>query len=257
MVLPRDLAERVGFGTPTFMDWSRTPSQPTGEPASFLYVQPVDQGILIEETVLATARPPREVLGILEQRLWMRGDATASQDNAPLTLGDLRDNVVTTERVAIPMGTAQPLLWRSPRRLPDGALSWSFGARGGLINPVTGYSIAAAMSAADELLDRIEGARLPRATACNRVAAHALRRLGAHLIDRGSSAATTDFFDAFFSLPTSRQLGYLIGHNGAAVAHSMWALRTHTGWRHDILSPLWTHPVRTLGATARAYLPRR
>ncbi|KAB1503661.1 hypothetical protein F7230_00570 [Corynebacterium sp. 320] len=225
---------------PTFMDWS-----PSGELPSFLYVQNLPDGTLFEETLLAhRLRPSAEeyhrVVAQLREQLRDRLDAQG------VVARDAFDSaVLREEHVCIPMGT------RAQAR--DGSVC--FGARAGLINPATGYSVAHSAAWADTLLDEILGIRQSWrrwvAAQANKELAFWLRNLGAELIMRAEGDTLQDFFQHFFRLETQHQVAYLEGHNGLGVARTMWTLRKHTGIRHAFLQPLWRSPWRILGHTLR------
>lgn len=221
---------------PLFMDW--TSPTVAACPPSFLYVQPVAEGWLYEETILATAadcRQPEvreELVELLQGRLRQRmavGDG-AGCDGEP------------AELVFIPMGTryAQP---RNPKHR-------NFGARAGMVNPATGYSVGAAASAVDELLDGLgEPAQQARV-------AHFLRNVGGQLIAQASQATLRDFFDCFFRLPAEHQVAYLVGNDGWAVAKTMWRLRQETTLRHEFLKPLFRTPWRIVVPAWRRSFPK-
>ncbi|HIW96174.1 MAG TPA: hypothetical protein H9867_06805, partial [Candidatus Corynebacterium gallistercoris] len=223
-----------------FMDWRCSlGAADDGAPPSFCYIQPLGDGRwLWEETILSThapADPDRhaEFYRVLERRLHHR----RNQD--PTAYGC--DQVQGSETVAIPMGTRK------------GTLPHHFGAAGGAINPATGYSLGASLSDADMLLDELgrpSGVRgcVRRA---NRALAYLLRQLGGELIAQASHETCLSFFDAFFALPARHQLAYLTGHNGVAVAATMWALRKNTGFAHPFLMPLWKKPLTVAAAVRR------
>lgn len=261
VITTRD-AEAAGL-EPTFMDWSDPPHHPPSapgvppipaaqrEPASFLYVQPLSDGWLLEETVLATAAPTagrrEEICRILEQRL-QRALATRGLPDTPLHPG-----VLHREVVAIPMGTRAGS-FRRPT-VSYGVTIYRFGARGGLIHPATGYSVGAAMGAVDCLLDAIASNGVGACAGSRRQlisseVAFFLRRVGAQLIARASQETLRSFFAGFFDLPESRQLGYLSGDSGLGVLAAMWALRRPTGLRHPFLRPLWRRPLSVAVAAA-------
>lgn len=260
LVLPSSLPDATT--DPTFMNWELD----TPFPPSFLYVQPVEDGMLWEETVLASKSKPDELYEELERRLRDR-------------LGSTGESAVRRELVAIPMGTR--------RREPSGRGRYVFGAAAGLTNPATGYSVGASCARADALLDRIASERswtqatelglknsneLPgpltsdgrsaenirgkcdngrRSTGrvlarVNAELAWRLRALGAELICRADHATLRSFFDAFFQLDGERQLAYLTSQDGIGVARTMWALRGLTGFGHPFLRPLWREPIGVL-----------
>lgn len=259
-VLPRHLFSDANLAT--FMDWQ----QPTPSPPSFLYIQPTDEGILCEETVLATRTSPRQLIDELTQRLEARLDAEAPEWRKVLR-EQLHRGEFQREVVVIPMGTRKA--GASPMDACPPGQRYYFGAAAGLINPATGYSVGAALNQVDQLLDRIaedhasqEGTHQPRKARLSRRNAHrvarranaelarALRRIGAELISQASHTTLRDFFDAFFQLGAQRQLTYLTGHDGLAVAATMWALRGFTGFNHPFLQPIWKRPGHMIRVAA-------
>ncbi|MGO1949729.1 MAG: lycopene cyclase family protein [Mycobacteriaceae bacterium] len=207
VVVPRDAAASAGVGGPEFMDWRPSPDAVPGPP-SFLYVQPVDGGLLLEETVLATREPTRGLLGVLEARLHARFPHT-----------DLRSVATDTETVHFPVDRRRRGWYAG---VSDGVAV--FGATGGLTHPATGYSVAAAAASADRMLDLLEHGPLPRAERLSAAAAFHLRRFGAELIVQADQGVLVRFFDAFFSLPRGLQSGYLAGQGGGRVALTMVSL---------------------------------
>lgn len=231
---------------PVFMDW--TDAVPTEQATkahhlhrtetavpdvpSFLYVQPVEDGWLFEETILATDRVSPHDGGGLGRML----DVLESRLDARLKCHGLdgdRDQM-DREIVCFPMGTRRHLWW-----WPDSQGEWFFGAAGGLVNPATGYSLGAMCSVAEEFLDALAHGSFPLKRRLYANGAWLLRRLGGWLIARADQESLSSFFDSFFRLPHDTQLGYLTGHNGIAVARAMWALRRSTGLCHPFLMPLW------------------
>ncbi|WCZ36555.1 Lycopene beta cyclase [Corynebacterium heidelbergense] len=226
---------------PTFMDWR--PVEARVAPASFLYIQPVDGGMLWEETVLATDQRPEDLRELLADRLRQRLRSAG-------VAGDVE--TVDTEFVAIPMGLREGS-WARRRRIlvdanPPRAVEYvPFGSRGGLVHPASGYSVGAAMQAVDEVL-----AGTTRRRALGVDMAFYLRLVGARLIARASPETLQDFFDAFFRMSRECQLAYLTGHHPLAVAATMWQLRAYTGFWHPFLRPLVTHPRAVLGLRRRS-----
>lgn len=174
------------------MDWhSSTTSRPS--PPSFLYAVPLgDSEYLLEETCLAGY--PALTIAELRSRLFER-------------IGGCPAAVRGSERVAFGLVGASQKPWRDLPR--------TFGARGGLMNPTTGYSVAATLSTVDPLVRAILAGRDPTQvlwpTAARIVYTLRLRGLGALL---GLNAdETTRFFDAFFRLPVPAQRSYLSGRD--------------------------------------------
>ncbi|MBF6142229.1 lycopene cyclase family protein [Nocardia farcinica] len=178
VVVAGDRADRV---EPMFMDWRDDNGAEPGAPRSFLYAVPLGaDAILLEETCLA-GRPaiePAELRRRLHHRLAARGI-------------DL-DGGEPVERVRFPVQGARP----GRRR---------FGAAGGFTHPATGYSVAAALGAADDW-----AAGAPTGLARAR-ATHLLRAAGLRALLALPPAELPVFFDTFFELPAPHQRAYLSG----------------------------------------------
>jgi lycopene beta-cyclase len=224
IIVPPDAAGTVGGSDGAeFMDWRPSPATPPGATPSFLYIQPVDGGTLIEETVLATRQRTRDLLPELRTRLLARPGVAA--------LDAVRTG---EERVHFPM---------DQRRRPwylgtDDRGVACFGAAGGLTHPATGYSVAAAVGGADRMLDLLETGRLPRRVRWSAALARWLRVFGAELIVRADGPTLQRFFDAFFALPVPLQRGYLEGQYAGRVAAAMVALGRHPRRVLPFLRPL-------------------
>ncbi|WP_280236674.1 lycopene cyclase family protein [Nocardia cyriacigeorgica] len=178
-------ADRCAGTTPLFMDWRLDNGAPVDAPRSFLYAVPLGGGaMLFEETCLA-GRPAlgqTELAARLHRRLRARGI-------------DL-DGSERIERVRFPVSGGRPGRFR-------------FGAAGGFLHPATGYSVAAALAAADTV-----AAGDPPWPPTGRVV-HGLRNAGLRALLRLPSADLPIFFDAFFDLPPDLQRAYLSGRTDA------------------------------------------
>ena len=192
VVSAEELTKRgLGADVMTLMDWSAVTDS---MPPTFLYAMQLsdDEG-LVEETSLCAhpAYEHAELRGRLVRR--MGGDLTASAR--------------AVEVVHIPMSSAAP---------PHTVDVLRFGAAAGLVHPVTGYSVTAAMRLAPCLADAlvaghaggVRGAALRDAAwstlwspAMRR--ARALHRLGVRVTRELDATETSEFFDAFFSLPVA------------------------------------------------------
>ncbi|MBF6440310.1 lycopene cyclase family protein [Nocardia cyriacigeorgica] len=174
-------AERAAGVEPLFMDWRPDNGAPAEAPRSFLYAVPLGAGaMLMEETCLA-GRPAlgqTELAARLHRRLRARGIRL--------------DGGERVERVRFPVTGARPGRFR-------------FGAAGGFIHQATGYSVAAALTAADAVV--AGGSPAPPAA---RVV-HGLREAGLRALLRLPPADLPVFFDTFFDLPEEWQRAYLSG----------------------------------------------
>ena len=193
---------------------------------TFGYALPVEDGWLVEETVLA-ARPavdPDRLRPLLARRLEWSSDEL-----------DRRGRRV--ERVRIPMGVGPP------RARPTSRLV-AFGATAGMIHPATGYSLGHAVRQAPVVADVIartlsEG-RPARAVARaayramwpkSRLYGRFLYQYGAQIVARFDAEMQAQFFRTFFHLPTSASSAYLSGDAGAfAVANAMWSVFLKASW---------------------------
>lgn len=222
LFLPAGVAQAAGVTAAEFMDWRPSPraaesshaetsTDTTRAEPSFLYIQDVGDRVLVEETVLATRTASREMLPELRLRLLSR-------------LGEVADHATGTETVHFPMDRR-----RRPWYLgPDADSVATFGAAGGLTHPATGYSVAAAVAAADKALDQLvdhaAGRPHPRRQRLSAALAWRLRLLGGELIIRADASVLPGFFDAFFRLPAHLQRGYLEGQDALPVAAAMISL---------------------------------
>lgn len=173
VVLPGEAAPAL------FMDWRPDNGADPGTSPSFLYAVPLGgDTVLYEETCLAGA-PALELAELarrLHHRLRARGIAQA---------GDER-----IERVRFPVTGGRPGAGR-------------FGAAGGYLHPATGYSVAAALSAADTVAAGGSGWTPAARTV------HRLRRAGLRALLALPPADIPRFFDAFFDLDIELQRAYL------------------------------------------------
>ncbi|MFD4180251.1 lycopene cyclase family protein [Rhodococcus sp. NPDC058514] len=179
----------VADGEAWFMDWRTDNGAPPDEPRSFLYAVPLGgDRMLLEETCLA-GRPALSQAVLrrrLEARLHARG--------VPVSAHADRERV------------------RFPVQVPRGAAEVAaFGARAGLMHPGTGYSVAASLSAADEVARAIVAGGDPMAALWppSARAVRGLREVGLRALLRLPPPLTGDFFEAFFDLPAGRQRAYL------------------------------------------------
>ncbi|MEA3527407.1 lycopene cyclase family protein [Nocardia implantans] len=171
---------------PLFMDWRPDNGAAPGDPPSFLYAVPLDgERMLLEETCLA-GRP-----ALTGAHLRTRLRARLHARNVPLA-GD-----EPVEHVRFPVQGGRP----GPRR---------FGAAGGFLHPATGYSVGAALAAADAVA---AGQDVWPATA--RIV-HRLRGAGLRALLALPPGDLPLFFDTFFALPPDAQRAYLSGRTDLA-----------------------------------------
>ncbi len=247
-------AEQTAYGitvpdqggiTQAFMDWRADHGQ-NGWP-SFLYAVPMGESadgtplVLLEETALA--RRPALPVPVLERRLHLRLRARGIETSA-----------AHAEQVRFPVDT--------PPTAGVGPVV-AFGAAAPTMHPATGYSLGASLMLVDAVVealiaglpDEVEAAAAVREVLWPRSAlvVHHLRRRGLEAVLALDAAGVVDFFDVFFSLPTSAQRVYLSDRNdvGALMA-VMWQifrradnpLRRHL-WRWG-LPPQGDHIARAV-----------
>ncbi|WP_324190641.1 lycopene cyclase family protein [Nocardia beijingensis] len=180
-----DVGRCAGLG-PLFMDWRPDNGADPGDLPSFLYAVPLDdERMLLEETCLA-GRPA------------LTGAQLRTRLLARLRARDVRltgDEPV--EHVRFPVQGGRP----GSRR---------FGAAGGFLHPATGYSVGAALAAADAVA---AGRDVWPATA--RVV-HRLRGAGLRALLALPPGDLPLFFDTFFGLSPDAQRAYLSGRTDLA-----------------------------------------
>ena len=188
----------VPAGTFTLMDWSQTRS--TKAAPTFLYGMDFGDGTtMVEETSLVERSPrsARELRELLHARLG----------------SDVSSDAIDYEDVHIEMGGAPP----SPSTRVVG-----FGAAGGFIHPVTGYSVAASLRAAPRLAEAIVtgiSTDLSSDDLTSRawstvwspalLRTRALHDYGLATLGRLGTKEIQVFFDAFFSLREGDWSSYL------------------------------------------------
>ncbi|MGI8458961.1 MAG: lycopene cyclase family protein [Propionibacteriaceae bacterium] len=190
------------IGGTWFMDWRQDNGTRLGDVPSFLYAVPLDdEHVLLEETCLV-GRPALgldELLRRLRVRLAARG--------VPLT-GDER---VERVRFCVESGERHDHGRDDHGRAGRRRGPVRIGARGGLMHPATGYSVAVSLSIADRLVDAVVAGRSVsralwpvRARETDR-----LRAMGLTTLLRLPPEGVEQFFAAFFALPVSLQRAYL------------------------------------------------
>lgn len=187
---------------------------------TFGYSLPVDDGWLVEETVLAgPAIDPVDLKPRLAARLGV-------------TVEELSEMARSVEEVRIPMGAPM-----SERSTPV-----AFGAAAGLIHPATGYSIAGSLSAAQRTatavadgfarggdidVESIHDAIWPMSARRTR----RLHEYGLDVLTRLDGDDTRDFFETFFGLSVADQGAYLdIDTRPSALAAVMGRMFARSSW---------------------------
>jgi lycopene beta-cyclase len=193
IVVSPDVARRVSDDASAWiMDW-RTDNGTTGAALpSFLYIVPLsDDRVLLEETCLIGS--PALDFAVLRTRLTARLSGRGYEVTG--------DEPVERVRFAV----------RPPPGDRSGVLR--FGARGGLMHPATGYSVAASLCLADSMAIDIADGRMPRVGSRRSSAVSKLRSLGSSALTTLPHDSVATFFDAFFDLPIERQRAYLSGRD--------------------------------------------
>jgi lycopene beta-cyclase len=198
------------------MDWRRDNGAPAGATPSFLYVVPVAADrVLVEETCLV-GRPPlgyRELRTRLQTRLRNRGVRLRGDEQEEHVRFAVEPEPVAAPPGGGPRRTAGPLL---------------IGARGGIMHPATGYSVAPSLRLADDLAVLLAAGAPADAAGLlrnrRRRLVRLLRTAGLTTLLRLPPEGVPAFFEAFFRLPPERQRAYLTGHEqpagvAAAMAH--------------------------------------
>ena len=182
----------------TLMDWR--PATDRMERPTFLYAMDFGDGTsMVEETSLVepTARSATDLRELLHRRIG----------------SDVTVDAIDIEDVHIAMGGAPP----EPSTRVVG-----FGAAGGFIHPVTGYSVAASLRAAPRLADALcdivnRGASSDEITRrswdvlwpAGSRRTRALHDYGLAALNRLRTRDIQQFFDGFFDLPEDAWSGYL------------------------------------------------
>ncbi|WP_420881027.1 lycopene cyclase family protein [Rhodococcus sp. (in: high G+C Gram-positive bacteria)] len=206
IVLPTSAAmPALGDADCWFMDWRRDNGTTPADPPSFLYAVPLGEDtVLLEETCLVGR--PGLPLGELRRRLDVRLDNRGVEPPANLEV----------ERVRFPV--------HAPRHRSG---TTAFGARAGLVHPGTGYSVAASLSAVDDVVAALLAGGDPGKALWpwQARAVRSLREVGLSALLSLDPARNAEFFDAFFALPVERQRSYLSGRDDVrGTATTMWQL---------------------------------
>jgi len=232
------------------MDWENAHLGPDADhlPPSFLYAQPLGEGLLFVEETSLVARPPLP-LPELERRLRLRLRA----------LG-LRGREVAVERCVIPMGGALP----DPDQRVVG-----FGGAAGMVHPATGYLMPRVLAGAPSLAGAVAGSldadgSLPSEAAragwealwpADRRRRYALFRYGMEAMLAMDASGTRAFFRTFFSLPESEWSAYL-GDGDSTLRLLRTMLSLYRSASPQLRSALRAPLAGGEGAqTARAFLP--
>lgn len=172
-----------------FMDWQDDNGADTSEQPSFLYAVPTGPDrVLLEETCLVGS-PPLSV-HVLRERLMHRLAARG------ITVPD-DPEVEVVNFVVEPSAHHGKTL--------------AFGARGGLIHPGTGYSVAASLALADRMSAALADGTVSSSTIwpLSARAVAGLRMAGLRVLLDLDTSTAGEFFEAFFASPPRQQRAYL------------------------------------------------
>ena len=240
-----DEAPNGALGAPMLMDFSE-PCPPRSRYAvdapTFAYALPVEDGWLVEETVLAAAPAidPTALAGKLACRLG-------------LTTAELSDRAIRVEHVRIPMGAPA-------RRSRSGDNVVPYGAAAGMIHPATGYSIAASVTSATATAERIRDALARPGHSGDGLAfddsvwtrsalrTRSLHAYGLDVLHKMDADGVRLFFDTFFDSDVQLWSAYLrIDSSPSDVARLMRSmfLRSSATLRRQLLR---SNPSRLLRA---------
>lgn len=220
-----DLARRyLADGECVLLDWRDENGASRGAPPSFLYAVPLGGGtVLFEETSLGVpgGLPRRELRTRALHRLARHGirpQADARQEAAHY-----------------------PLDQRPPRRSRADNRPVPFGARGGMVHPCTGYSVAASLRRADTAIAALLAGDDPVKALWPAEArmVHWLRRRGMNGLGRLTAEQSAALFQTFFTASTERQRALLSNDSdvltlGATLVSTVartWPFR----WRYDMV----------------------
>jgi lycopene beta-cyclase len=209
-----------------FMDWRRDNGTGPDASPSFLYAMPLGDGTtLLEETCLVgrPALDQRELRRRLETRLRNRGIEVTGTERV--------------ERVRFPVESFR--------------IEGAFGARGALMHPGTGYSVAASLATADKVAAALaDGKSVDRALwPASARAVDRLRRIGLDALLTLEPAQVTPFFEAFFDLSVRHQRAYLSGRNdlpGTAAAMRSLFLAVPPDVRRVLLRAPFTRQIESI-----------
>ncbi|MFR9752319.1 lycopene cyclase family protein [Nocardia sp. 004] len=224
-------APMVAEGEGLLLDWRPENGAGPDEPPSFLYAVPIGDGtVIFEETSLGLrgGMPQHELRKRTLNRLAAHGIRLTGTE--------------PSEAAHYPLDQPPPRKGRA-RAIP-------FGARGGMMHPCTGYSVADALTLADTAVTALRQGRDPVAELWPLRArlVYWMRMRGLYGLGRLTTEQSIAMFDAFFSATPRGQRALLSAHDdytalGAVlvdtVAHT-WPFR----WRYDLVG--WTNRNRWL-----------
>ncbi|MFI5777069.1 lycopene cyclase family protein [Nocardia sp. NPDC051570] len=225
-------APMISEGEGLLLDWRAENGAGPGEPPSFLYAVPLGDGtVIFEETSLGLrgGMPQRELRRRTLNRLAAHGIRLR---------GDER-----TEAAHYPLDQPPPR--------PGAAPVIPFGARGGMMHPCTGYSVAASLTLVDTAIEAVRAGTDPirELWPARARLVYWMRERGMFGLGRLTTAQATTMFDAFFTASPRQQRALLSAHDDYAALGAVlfltvartWPFR----WRFDLVG--WTHRNRWVG----------
>ncbi|MFD4367599.1 lycopene cyclase family protein [Rhodococcus sp. NPDC058521] len=204
--------------TSWFMDWQGDNGADSSEQPSFLYAVPTGPDrVLLEETCLVGS-PPLSVR-VLRERLLHRLEARG---------------------ITVPDGAEIEVVNFVVEPSARHGKSLAFGARGGLIHPGTGYSVAASLALADRMSAALADGTVSGSTVwpLPARAVAALRMAGLRVLLDLDTSNAGDFFEAFFTSPPGQQRAYLSSRaDTRRTLAAMWSVfrRSPTRLRYTIV----------------------
>lgn len=193
-VVVRRRSSDPDVGDMVIMDWR-------GDTGTFCYrVALDDDRVLLEETCLAGH--PATTRDVLTERLITR---LGTLDPGYSAVGQ----PISTEWVDFPL-LPEAAGWRVRPGEP-----LRYGARGGMMNPASGYSVAESLRWADIVVDAIRAGEDPRDALWpwQARAVFRLRSAGLRALLTFDDDQLTQFFDMFFTLPDDAVRAYLSGRD--------------------------------------------
>ncbi|WP_063820497.1 lycopene cyclase family protein [Nocardia aobensis] len=222
-------APMIGDGEGLLMDWRRGNGASSQEPPSFLYAMPLGDGtVVFEETSLG-------LCGGMPQHELRRRTVNRLAAHGIRLNGDERCEAAH-----------YPLVEPPPK--PGAGRVVGYGARGGMMNPATGYSVADSLALADTAVTALQQGEDPIAALWPWQArlVYWMRVRGLWGLGRLTTEQSIAAFDSFFTATPRGQRAVLSTRDDYATLAAL-LVRTvaHTWpfhWRFDFVG--WTHRNR-------------
>ncbi|MBH0777656.1 lycopene cyclase family protein [Nocardia bovistercoris] len=221
-------APMVGADQGLLLDWRPENGAGPDEPPSFLYAVPLGDGrVIFEETSLG-------LRGGMPQRVLRERTLNRLAAHGIRLTGDE------------PSEAAHYPLDQPPPKNSAGAIT--FGSRGGMMHPCTGYSVADALSLVDTAVQAVRDGRDPVRALWPWQArlVYWMRMRGLYGLGRLTTAQSIAMFEAFFTESDRGQRALLSAHaDHTALAAVLVNTVAHTWpfhWRYDLVG--WTNRNR-------------